>query len=435
MKKILLISGLFIFLALNVVKVDGKETLTIGTGRLAAPDPACANFPTSQNTSGHSVSLILLMYLLVEDLPIEFNKFSRPALLLGFSLALALPLSAQRKVQEYKIQNLVSDVVMQKFKQVNPDVEVFDHQEGNRLILVGDSLAIEEAIRQLGMLDSRQMMVTIEFMLVEYFHNNDFEWGVDITQGTSGNFKDINYSPGAQGQDLSFLFNAVARLTPSFRINLRAMINEDKAKVLTNPHVVVKSGEPAQLNIKDRRTVTLETATINGVTTTLQSIEAGIELHILPIPTHDSLVHLDVHGSISEFLPFSETGEFLIGENSIDTKVDVHDGETLIIGGLIVEETNTVIAGVPVLKDIPLLGLLFRKKREVTNYIERVMYITPYLHPIGALGQYQDIRDLTPLEREAEQVIETDPGFLRYNNTKNAMRKNRRRRNSGNGSN
>jgi general secretion pathway protein D len=359
----------------------------------------------------------------------------KECLTLSLFLFLLLPLSAQRIVQEYKIQNLISDVVLQKFQQINPEVEIYDHHEGNRLILVGDSLQVQDAVSQLELLDARQMMVTIEFLLVEYFHEHDFEWGIDITKGTSGNFNNINYTPSAPGGDLSFGFNAVTKLTPSFHLNVQALVSEDRAKVLTNPHIVVESGVQARLSIKDRRTVTLETATINGITTTLQTIEAGIEMLIIPVPTHDSLIHLDIQGTVSEFLPFSQAGEFLIEENSINTQVDVNDGETLIIGGLILEETNTLDGGVPLLKDIPLLGLLFKKKRNVTNYVERVMYITPYLHPIGDLAEYENIRDLTPFEREVEEVIETDPGFLRYNNTKNAMRKNRRRGNNGNGNN
>lgn len=335
-------------------------------------------------------------------------------------------LGAQRVVQEYKIKNLISDVVLDKFQQINQSVEIINHKEGNRLILVGDSLDVAVALEQLEMLDVRQMMVTIEFMLVEYFHEHNYEWGIDIATGTTGNFGSVNYSPGVQGSTLSFLYNAVTKLTPSFQMNLQALVSNDKAKVLTNPHLVVESGVQASLNIQDRRTIVLETATINGVTTTLQTIEAGISLNIMPIPTHDSLIHLSINGVISEFLPFSNSGEFIVEENNITTQVDVRDGHTLILGGLILEETNTVEGGVPVLKDIPLLGLLFKNRREIKNYVERVMYITPYLHPIEDIGRYEDLRKLTPLENEVQTIIEQDPEFLKYENTQKSMRRNRR---------
>lgn len=324
------------------------------------------------------------------------------------------------------MKNLISGVVLEKFEQINKDVEIFEHKEGNRLVLVGDSLKIDEAIGELKMLDVPQMMVTIEFMLVEYFHEHDFQWGIDVTQGTSGNFSNLNYTPGAASGDLSLLYNAVTKLTPNFHINIRALVNENHAKVLTNPHLVVLSGESASLNIIDRRTIVLETATINGVTTTLQNIEAGIQLKITPVPTHDSLIHLNVDGKVSEFLPFSSSGEFMIEENNITTQVTIRDGQTLIIGGLISEETNTLEGGVPFFKEIPLIGFLFKKKRELKNYVERVMYITPYLHPIENLSEYRNIRKMTPFENTVEQIIEQDPGFLKYDKTKKTMRQNKK---------
>lgn len=347
-----------------------------------------------------------------------------------FLLLNALPGKSytQQKVQEYKIQHLISDVVLEKFERINQNIEVYEHKEGNRLILVGDSLDIITALEQLQLLDIPQMMVTVEFMLVEYFHENDFDWGFDITQGTTGNLNGIKFSPGSTGGQFSVGYNAVTNLTPNFQINIRALVNEDKAKVLTNPHLVVKSGNQANLSIVDRRTIVLETATINGLTTTLQSIEAGIQLSVIPTPTHDSLVHLDITGKVSEFLPFSSAGEFSVEENAITTQVDVRDGQTLIIGGLILEETNILQGGVPILSKIPVLGLLFKNKREIKNYIERVIYITPYLHPIEDLGEYEGIRKMTPFEEEVEKIIETDPDLMQYEKTKKSLKKNRRAR-------
>lgn len=343
-------------------------------------------------------------------------------LLLGFKNVLP----AQQTVVEYKIKNLISDIVLQKFEQIDQDVLILEHKEGNRLVLVGDSIQVEEALLHLNMLDVPQMMISIEFMLVEYFHQRDFNWGIDITNGVSGNFSKIDYTPGASSGELSLMYNAISTLSPNFHVNIRAMVNEDRAKVVTNPHVAVLSGEVANINIIDRRTIVLETATINGVTTTLQNIEAGIQLNVTPVPTHDSLIHLDIAGRVSEFLPFSSSGEYMIEENNIATQVTIQDGQTLIIGGLITEETNVLEGGVPFLRKIPLLGLLFKNKREVKNYVERVMYITPYLHPIENQSEYQYIRKMTPLENTVEQIIEQDPGFLQYDKTKKSMRQNRK---------
>ncbi|MCB0524582.1 MAG: type II and III secretion system protein [Saprospiraceae bacterium] len=350
----------------------------------------------------------------------------RFGLLCLLCMGISIPINAQRVVQDYKLKNLISSTVLQQFEQLNSDVTVFEHKEGNRLILVGDSTQVENAMLELEKLDVPQMMVTIEFMLVEYFHEHDFDWGIDITQGTTGNFSNAGFTPGASNGDISLMYNAVSNLVPNFHLNVRALVNEDRAKVMTNPHIAVVSGESATLSVIDRRTIVLETATINGITTTLQNVEAGITLNVTPIPTHDSLIHLDVQGRVSEFLPFSNVGEYLIEENDINTKVTIADGQSLIIGGLIQEETNVLEGGVPFLRKIPLLGLLFKSKKEVKNYVERVMYITPYLHPIQDESEYKNIRKMTPFENTVETIIEQDPQFLKYDTTQKSIKRNRK---------
>ena len=359
-------------------------------------------------------------------LSIKIRSKLRRSLVFALLLFCGNALFAQRVVHEYRIKNLISDVVLQKFEQINSNVNIYEHKEGNRLILVGDSMHIQQAVRHLEMLDVPQMMISIEFMLVEYFHQHDFNWGIDITQGRSGNFSNLAYTPGASSGQLSTLYNAVTKLSPNFHLNIRALVNEDRAKVTTNPHIAVLSGEAANLNLIDRRTIVLETATINGITTSLQNIEAGIQLNVTPVPTHDSLIRLNIQGRVSEFLPFSAAGEFLIEENEISTQVTISDGQTLIIGGLIMEETNIVEGGIPFLRKIPLLGFLFKSKREVKNYVERVMYITPYLHPIENESEYRNIRKMTPFENTVEQIIEQDPQFLQYDKTKKSVKRNRK---------
>ena len=77
--------------------------------------------------------------------------------ILSFLFWLSPPpyLGGQSIVREYKIKNLISGGILQKFQQINQEIEIYDHLEGNRLILVGDSLQIESAMEQLKMLDSR----------------------------------------------------------------------------------------------------------------------------------------------------------------------------------------------------------------------------------------------------------------------------------------
>ena len=78
-----------------------------------------------------------------------------------------------------------------------------------------------------------------------------------------------------------------------------------------------------------------------------------------------------------------------ITTREIDTKLALKDGQTIFMGGLIANITNTVDTGVPWLKDIPLLGWLFKYQKEQVDKKELLMMITPYvIESEDALDQY-----------------------------------------------
>lgn len=335
-------------------------------------------------------------------------------------------------VQEYKVSHLISAEVTELFKSINEEVAVFNHRSGNRLILKGEKEAVTLALEELALLDQPKKLVTINLMLVEYLHSDEFDWGIDITNASSGNIGGGFYTPAAIEGDLTIGFNSLAKLAPNFEVNLRALVNTDKAKIVTNPHLTVEAGGKASIILRDDRTIQLETATINGVTTTLQDISAGIDLKIEPMPLSDSIINLKVKGIISEFLPFSATGEFTREYDEIETVVDVKHGESLIVGGMVKEEYNDLEGGVPGLKDIPLIGLLFKKKRRIKLWIERVLYITPHILTPNDPIPYEELRKATPLIQQNEKLVEEDPDLIKYQQTKKAFKKRKKKKNKDN---
>lgn len=357
------------------------------------------------------------------------NYWKKKILLFSIILYCFIPTTWGQEtiVQEYKVSHLISAEVIALFKNINEEVAAFNHISGNRIILKGEKEAVASALEELALLDQPKKLVTINLMLVEYLHSDEFDWGIDITQASSGNVGNGYYTPGALEGDITFGFNSLAKLAPNFEVNLRALVNTDKAKIVTNPHLTVEAGGKASIVLRDDRTIQLETATINGITTTLQDISAGIDLKIEPMPLSDSMINLKVKGIISEFLPFSATGEFTREHDEIETVVDVKHGESLIIGGMIKEEYNDLEGGFPVLKDIPLIGLLFKKKRRIKLWIERVLYITPHILSPNDPIPYEKLREATPLIQQNEKIVEEDPDLIQYKQTKKAFKKRKKR--------
>ena len=82
--------------------------------------------------------------------------------------------------------------------------------------------------------------------------------------------------------------------------------------------------------------------------------------------------------SIGEIVP-SATGGFVpsIDTSSVDTQVLVKDGETVVLGGIYETENRDTVNKVPVLGDIPGLGVLFRSRARLDNNAELLIFVTP----------------------------------------------------------
>ena len=343
-------------------------------------------------------------------------------------------LGAQTITEEYLTRNMVSSELLAQFQNFPSDVLVFDHASGSRLILNGETEAVAAAREVLSFLDVEQKMVGIEFMVVEYFHGDDFDWSFDLTGGQFGNFSEGRITTGAQN-GLQFVFNSVSRLSPTFQLNLSALVSENQAKIVTNPHLTVQSGDQAKLDISETINVFLtQTSQTGFITQELRELRAGIILDITPVATHDSIVHLTMRGEISQFLSTSIDGDIRTDNKSVETKVDLKEGETLIIGGIISEQHNEIDAGFPILSEIPLLGLLFKRKKDAKQYVERVIYLTPRVYTANELSvanetnRYEEVRGINELERTTMGLIENDPDFIRYRNTSRSFKSSRARR-------
>jgi type II secretory pathway component GspD/PulD (secretin) len=69
----------------------------------------------------------------------------------------------------------------------------------------------------------------------------------------------------------------------------------------------------------------------------------------------------------------------IITEQGANTKVSVRDGETIVIGGLTVDEDRESQGGIPFLKDIPIVGFLFRRSETRQDNNDLVIFVTPHI--------------------------------------------------------
>ncbi len=234
--------------------------------------------------------------------------------------------------------------------------------------------------------------VTLKVTVAEVSRSVMKQLGVNMVGGANTNgviFSGISESvPGAIGQVLSNTGMGIQ--TKNFRGYLQAMETAGAMKTLAEPTLTAISGEKAAFKVGGEYNVLNSVTTDdNGKRTAeLAKIEYGIGLEFMPTVLGPGRISLKVRTSVSE--PTTEgsgtqtsdgVGASILSlrKRVADTTVEMPSGGSMMIGGLIRDETRQSINGTPGLSKIPVLGALFRSRDFLRNESELVVIVTPYL--------------------------------------------------------
>jgi len=161
----------------------------------------------------------------------------------------------------------------------------------------------------------------------------------------------------------------------SIEAQLQTLEQNRKANIISNPRITTVDNREAKILVGQKIPLIVQDVAGNPVSQ-LQTI--GIQLKVTPHLTQDKKVVMDLHPEVSDLSTQSTVqGGVIINTSEADTRVMVDDGQTAVIGGLIRTNESSVRRGVPLLKDIPLLGMLFRSTNSVRQNRELIIFVTP----------------------------------------------------------
>jgi type II secretory pathway component GspD/PulD (secretin) len=127
--------------------------------------------------------------------------------------------------------------------------------------------------------------------------------------------------------------------------------------------------------------------------------EVGITLEVTATLTDDDLISLDVRSEQSVSVGESLTDVPIIDTRTANSEVLLQDGQVVIIGGLRRKELTKQVSQVPILGDIPLIGLLFRYTNTVVDNTELIIFLSPHIYkddepiPEDAMEKFREITD------------------------------------------
>jgi type IV pilus secretin PilQ/predicted competence protein len=157
-----------------------------------------------------------------------------------------------------------------------------------------------------------------------------------------------------------------------------ALIQDQKAHLLASPSIMTLNGKEARIIIGERYPYKEKTQTTTGTTETTKFVDIGTTLRVTPWVSPDGSIIMNVHPEVSSLTASLDAGP-RIATREADATIMVQDGDTIVIGGLIKRQDDSVDGGVPFLKDIPFLGKIFSQTSVDAQQTELVVFITPHI--------------------------------------------------------
>lgn len=163
-------------------------------------------------------------------------------------------------------------------------------------------------------------------------------------------------------------------------VQLALQETEDKVKILSTPRVTVLTNTQATINQSFKLAQGTKTATNNGVQITETNfVDVGVRLGVTPQISNLGTVRMTIDVARTGLQPGGTTNA-----RSMQTEVIVKSGDTTVIGGVFQSDVVLQRNGIPGLKDIPILGTLFRGQNDSQTKTELMVFVTPkILSPIS----------------------------------------------------
>jgi type IV pilus assembly protein PilQ len=250
----------------------------------------------------------------------------------------------------------------------------------NALLVTDIDERLDQAESMIRSLDTRTPQVEIVARLVDVdvtaTRDLGIKWGlhnVDIMDAGVSEHFDVNAADvtGPAG------VVRVGTVKPfgSVEATLQALESKNKANIISNPRITTVNNREASVVVGKQIPLIVQDFAGNAVT---QMTTIGIKLSVTPHINVGNKITMDVHPEVSDLAAQATVqGGIIINTTMADTRVMVNDGETAVIGGLIRSNESTTKRGIPILMDIPLVGMLFRSSSTTQAKRELLIFVTP----------------------------------------------------------
>jgi general secretion pathway protein D len=320
---------------------------------------------------------------------------------LGGAQAAATPRPSSGSSFNDRLRNIINKASASGEIQILGNTKIIADIRSNSLLVFATREDMKMIKDIVGKLDVVLAQVLIETLIMDVTIGNNWNFGVSVAQ-TPIDFN--NNLTGAGGMNANKFFdftggsstNAFGDLLGSgvkyfgkvnddIYVSIAAAAADNKIKVIQRPRIQTSHATPASLFIGS--TVPYVTSTYygggfgGGPSSSYQQLKVGIGLNVTPFINQDGLVVMQIDETIDELDGSTKIDG--VGDvpntksSSLSAEIAVRDGESVILGGIVRNADSLSKGGVPYLKDIPLLGYLFRSTSSDKKRQESIVLMRP----------------------------------------------------------
>ena len=296
--------------------------------------------------------------------------------------------------------------------------------ETRRVFVITDDDTAQYVKQVITDLDRPTPQVLIKCIFMEATYTKDLDLGVDGTYKhtiTTAPTDQLNGNAiastafGAVSGGGSYVFES---LTKDLKVTLSALAKAGKTEILSRPSILARNNQRATISL-GQQVPLISSTRFDNFGNQINSVSyqnVGIILQVTPFITSAGMVEMVVAPQTSDladrsqWVPISAGGTNggagsaalapVINSRSADTVVIVPDGQTVVIGGLMQSQKLSSENKVPILGDIPLLGMLFRHKVTNNGKTELLIFMTPHI-----INQPSELAAYSETEKARTQMV------------------------------
>ncbi len=280
------------------------------------------------------------------------------------------------------------------------NIRIVADPANNALIITAKYQEYQEIETVIKELDVLPLQVLIDATIAEVKLTDDLKYGIKWY------FNKGNYAGGLGVQTLlgsssdsvigaasDYAFNYYLNFGKDLKVLLQAESDKGKVNIVSSPSVMVQNNQEASMRVGDQIPILTgqygnftggsTTVTGNPVYSSYNSVQyrdTGVLLNVRPRVNSGGLVSMDIIQTVSnvnQAAQISGISSPTIAQRQIKSNVSVQNGETLVLGGLIQENTANAKVGIPLLYELPVIGDLFGKTDMTSARTELVVLLTP----------------------------------------------------------